>query len=71
MILLKYLIDQGEGITVAGFRDLIDANRKFCLNLFTLFDAEGFTFRDGNYRKITNSGIKFIERYDNSNLSRL
>jgi selenocysteine-specific elongation factor len=39
-----------EGITVARFRDLVSGNRKICLMLFALFDAEGVTERAGDVR---------------------
>jgi selenocysteine-specific elongation factor len=44
------------GLTVAQFRDLIGANRKLCLLLYVLFDAEGVTERQGDVRVITDKG---------------
>lgn len=49
-ILTAHLVSHPEGITVAGFRDLIDGNRKFCLLLFALFDQEKLTRREGDVR---------------------
>ncbi len=48
--LIKYLSESGKGITVAGFRDLINGNRKICLLLLNLFDTEGVTIRIGDER---------------------
>lgn len=48
--LVAHLSDHPEGITVAAFRDLIGANRKFCLLLFSLFDQEKLTRREGDLR---------------------
>jgi hypothetical protein len=45
-----------EGITVARFRDLVEGNRKTCLPLLELFDAEGITERRGDVRVITEKG---------------
>lgn len=39
-----------EGLTVAQFRDLVSGNRKICLMLYALFDAEGTTERRGDVR---------------------
>jgi len=39
-----------EGLTVAQFRDLVSGNRKLCLMLYALFDAEGITERRGDVR---------------------
>jgi hypothetical protein len=50
-----------DGITVAGFRDLIGGNRKICLLMLNLFDTEGVTYRDGDFRKITEQGEKILE----------
>lgn len=55
-ILKDKLKGDKEGITVAGFRDMIGANRKLCLLLFALYDLEGFTFRKGDLRFLKNSG---------------
>jgi selenocysteine-specific elongation factor len=45
-----------EGITVAQFRDLVGGNRKTCVPLLELFDAEGITERRGDVRVITEKG---------------
>lgn len=47
---IEFLTQTPEGMTVAQFRDLIDANRKLCLLLFTLFDQEKTTRRVGDVR---------------------
>lgn len=39
-----------SGLTVAGFRDLVEGNRKICLLLLAIFDHEGTTRRDGDQR---------------------
>lgn len=59
--LVKYLSENEEGITVAEFRDLIDANRKLCLLLFSQFEKEGIMFRAGDVRILTDSGNKIKE----------
>jgi hypothetical protein len=45
-----------EGLTVAQFRDLIADNRKICLRLFAIYDAEGITIRKGDVRVISEKG---------------
>ena len=55
-ILLNYLKEHPEGITVAQFRDLINGNRKICLLLLTQFDKEGITNRQEDLRFITEKG---------------
>jgi selenocysteine-specific elongation factor len=59
--LLNFLSNKTEGITVAGFRDLIKGNRKICLLMLNLFDSEGITYRDGDFRKITELGRNLIK----------
>ncbi len=54
--LLEHLGGNAEGITLAGFRDLVNGNRKICLLLMPLFDTEGVTRRVGDYRFITDEG---------------
>ncbi|MBN1759233.1 MAG: selenocysteine-specific translation elongation factor [Chitinispirillaceae bacterium] len=54
--LLSELVRHPDGLTVAQFRDLVEGNRKICLLLYTLFDREGITERDGDVRKITERG---------------
>jgi len=56
--LLNYLKNNNEGITVAEFRDLINANRKICLLLLNIFDSEGITTRIEDKRYITEKGKK-------------
>jgi selenocysteine-specific elongation factor len=58
--LLKHLNSHSDGITVAGFRDLVKGNRKICLLMLKLFDTEGITFRDEDVRKITETGKKHL-----------
>ena len=58
--LLRALKEQPGGLTVAQFRDLISGNRKICLSLYSLYDKEGFTHRNGDLRVITEKGKKFI-----------
>ncbi|MBN1151327.1 selenocysteine-specific translation elongation factor [candidate division WOR-3 bacterium] len=48
--LTKEISHSDRGLTVAQFRDLIGGNRKICLLLFALFDAEGLTVRKGDLR---------------------
>ena len=59
--LLNYLSGHVNGITVAGFRDLIGGNRKICLLMLNLFDTEGVTYRDVDFRKITERGKKILD----------
>lgn len=49
-----------DGLTVAGFRDLVSGNRKMCLLLYALFDNEGITERRGDVRVITEKGKKIL-----------
>lgn len=58
MKLLKALTAKPEGLTVALFRDLIADNRKICLRLFAIYDAEGITIRKGDVRIISEKGKK-------------
>lgn len=62
-ILLTYLMEQqgNEGITIAQFRDLIQKNRKLCLYLANIFDAEGITYRQGDIRNLTAKGRSLFE----------
>lgn len=60
--LLEHLIENKEGITVAGFRDLVDGNRKICLLLLSRFDGEGVTIRKGDYRYITEKGRQNLQK---------
>ncbi|MBN1673777.1 MAG: selenocysteine-specific translation elongation factor [Kiritimatiellae bacterium] len=54
--LLRALAKRTEGMTVADFRDLVRGNRKICLLLLAIYDAEGITERDGDLRTLTNKG---------------
>ncbi len=60
--LLNFLHGHANGITVAGFRDLIGGNRKICLLMLNLFDTEGVTYRNGDFRKITEHGERILEK---------
>jgi selenocysteine-specific elongation factor len=60
--LLNFLNDHADGITVAGFRDLIGGNRKICLLMLNLFDTENVTYRDGDFRKITEHGRRILDK---------
>jgi len=60
--LLGALADRDEGMTVAEFRDLVAGNRKTCLALLSLFDAEGVTRRVDDRRVLTPSGRKAISK---------
>ncbi len=51
------------GLTVAAFRDLIGGNRKICLLLYSLFDSEGLTRREGDVRVLTDTGRKRISEF--------
>jgi selenocysteine-specific elongation factor len=59
--LLRALAEREGGMTVAEFRDLVSGNRKICLALLALYDAEGVTKRDGDLRVLTSSGRKMIQ----------
>ncbi|MCP4680572.1 MAG: selenocysteine-specific translation elongation factor [Deltaproteobacteria bacterium] len=54
--LLQALIKEPKGISVATFRDLVSGNRKICLLLFSIFDAEGIISRVGDVRMLTKKG---------------
>jgi selenocysteine-specific elongation factor len=54
--LLGTLAERDAGMTVAEFRDLVAGNRKTCLALLGLFDAEGVTRRVGDLRVLTRKG---------------
>jgi selenocysteine-specific elongation factor len=54
--LLRTLAERDKGMTVAEFRDLVAGNRKTCLALLSLFDAEGVTRRVGDLRVLTRKG---------------
>ena len=59
-VLLQELAKRPDGLTVAEYRDLINANRKICLHLYALFDSEGLTERMGDVRVITPKGRKML-----------
>ncbi len=48
---LEY-IRQNEKMTVAEFRDLVGTSRKYAIPLLNYFDNEGWTVRDGDFRKL-------------------
>jgi selenocysteine-specific elongation factor len=54
--LLSALSHASQGLTVAQFRDLIAANRKAALSLFSLFENEGIVRRTGDVRVLTDRG---------------
>ena len=54
--LLEKLALAPQGLTVASFRDLVGGNRKICLLLYALFDAEKIIERTGDTRVITEKG---------------
>ncbi|MBI4648643.1 MAG: SelB C-terminal domain-containing protein [Bacteroidia bacterium] len=58
--LLYELYSSGKGITIAGFRDLINGNRKLCLLLMSQYDNEGMVARDNDLRYITEKGKKLL-----------
>ncbi len=49
-LLIDYLKQNKEGITVAQFRDIFRSNRNTALLLLEFFDGENITMRKGNYR---------------------
>jgi len=59
-MLLRALAGQEEGITVARFRDLVAGNRRICLPLLGIYDAEGVTERMGDLRLLTEKGRAHI-----------
>ena len=61
MKLLSALERHPEGLTVAAFRDLIGGNRKICLLLYSLFDSEKLTERNGDVRQITDEGRRVLQ----------
>jgi selenocysteine-specific elongation factor len=54
--LVTHLHAHKEGVTVAQFRDLVSGNRKICLLLLAIFDAEGVTRREGDVRVYGKTG---------------
>ena len=59
-MLLRALAEGAEGMTVARFRDLVGGNRRICVPLLGLFDAEGVTERVGNDRVLTEKGRAYL-----------
>ena len=64
-ILLIHLID-GEPLTVAAFRDLLEGNRKLCLMAFGLFEKEGLVTRVGDTRELTQKGLQVAKEFQQS-----
>jgi selenocysteine-specific elongation factor len=60
-MLLGALARRPEGMTVAEFRDLVGGNRKICLLLLAIYDAEGVTKRVGDRRVLTETGRAAME----------
>lgn len=61
-IILEELSTNEKGLTVAEFRDLINANRKISLTLLAIYDNEGSTKWEGNVRTITDFGREFLNK---------
>ena len=57
-LLIEYLEQSKEGITVAQFRDMIQSNRNTALLLLEFFDRENLTIRKGNYRFLKKKFLK-------------
>lgn len=55
-LLLRALAESTGSMTVARFRDLVGGNRRICVPLLGLFDAEGVTERVGDDRVLTEKG---------------
>ena len=62
--LLQALAERDKGMTVAEFRDLVGGNRKICLLLLAIYDAEGVTEREGDLRVLAERGRKKIKEKD-------
>lgn len=60
MKLLKELDKNNKGITIAEFRNIVGGNRKICLLLMAIYDAECVTLRKDDSRYITDKGRKLI-----------
>lgn len=65
-VLINYLKEHPEGITVAQFRDLVNGNRKICLLLLAIYDRENIIYRDGDLRFITEKGRQLSYGFNNS-----
>ena len=59
--LLQKLVQTRQGLKVSDFRDLVAGNRKICLLLLAQYDNEGVTKRNGDFRAITDKGIKYLK----------
>lgn len=55
--LLRILLKEKEGITIARVRDITDSSRKFILPLLEYLDAKGFTRRAGEKRVLMASKL--------------
>jgi selenocysteine-specific elongation factor len=58
------------GITVAQFRDLINANRKICLLMLAQFDREGITSREDDLRHLTDKGKEWYHQRYNTEIKK-
>jgi selenocysteine-specific elongation factor len=52
---LRAHLEREKEITAAGFRDLIDASRKYSIPLLDYFDRSGLTLRSGDVRRLRGS----------------
>ena len=59
--LLTELSRREVGMTVAEFRDLVKGNRRICLLLLAIYDAEEVTERNGDLRMITEKGRERVD----------
>jgi selenocysteine-specific elongation factor len=50
---LRLFLEREGRITPAGFRDLIEASRKYTIPLLDYFDRSGLTVRSGDYRRLS------------------
>ena len=50
---LRRFLEREGRITPAGFRDLIEASRKYTIPLLDYFDRSGLTVRSGDYRRLS------------------
>jgi len=50
---LRQFLEREGRITPAGFRDLIEASRKYTIPLLDYFDRSGLTVRIGDYRRLS------------------
>ena len=55
--LLRILLKEKEGITIARVRDITDSSRKFILPLLEYLDAKGYTRRAGEKRVLMASKL--------------